>query len=539
MSEQLQSNATMTLLADETSRVAVSSMGSAARSMALSKAAIDVLGGELKDHLQGSSPKVFAESYDPSLPTIGFDFYSIGTEGEALLAKAAMENVKIANIVHVDSGHHFGEYQTSKDGTTQLVAGGSAVITTPEGKFMPLRFPHEVPIDILISCESDVQSQAQRFGLPQIFLDNADVVGIPPSLQERYPQQYTRDQLADGLQDNFVIKPTDLFGGIGIGMFEPRHTKRALEYHDYLGAHHYDPIIEERLAGPLLKDPETGQKYAWNVRAIIADGKVMGGYIRAGARNGAVNKVVGARMIALSDLENFVGGRKPKRRAAMMEEAIWETAAHVAEVYPRGYLGPDIFVDTDYDGRLFEVNSNSAGGLDSIARVAHTRAEKIAPARAVIAQWLGRLGEKAADPQVEHHRVAQKTHIGVIAAMQAIRNHGNTQVLQELSLDDLSLSGGDSASIIRQCLGSQRATALRAGDKKKVVQIESLMRDQYPLHAHNLLPLWVADSPAPHEYMPYIAKLSRFLPHDVMFKKAFTILSARMFEGMGLVAIHE
>lgn len=505
----------------------------------LANAAAEIFGDGLKMHLQDSSRKVFYDSYDPHLPTIGFDFHAIGTGAEALLAKAAMEGTKLANVVHVNSGHHFGEYQKSEDDTTQLLARGSIIIATPEGKFMPLKFPHEVPIDILVSCESDVKRQAQSHGLPEVFLDNAQIAGIPPALQERYPERYTYEQLTDGLKGQFVIKPANMFGGAGIGMFGPQHHKRALEYYEYLQAHNYDPVIEERLSGPLLKDPETGQKYAWNVRAIVAEGEVAGGYIRAGAREGAVNKAVGARRIAIHDLERFVGGRKPKQRAAMMEQAIWETAAHVAETYPEGYLGPDIFIDTNYDGRLFEINSDSTGGIDSIAFLAPTRAEKIAPARAVIEQWLGKLGTKLSPHPDQRVVASQKTHIGMIGAMSMVRDHGNPQVLLNLPFEDLNLSGSDSAAIVRQCLSGQREVAIKAGNSKKASQIEALQREQFPIHAHNLLPLWVAGSPTPREYMPYIAQLSRFLPHDVMVRNAFTVLSARMFEEIGLTVSDE
>ena len=486
-----------------------------------------ITGDAIENYDQRLDPESFANSYDPSLPTLVFDIDSF--PNSELLA-AANRGEKVANIVHVSSAYQFGTFACKPDGTANLLVT-RGIITTPDGQFKWGTFPHPVIADSLQTIDPHLQAQSERYGVKTVMskhtVNDKMTESLPAPLQSLLPKRYRPEEMwRDDPQASYVIKPSNRYMGIGIGMFNSREdATRAQEYFSYLADAGYEPIIEEKLEGIPLLDPETGQELDWNIRALVNKSSVAGMYIRASGHGGAVNRSQGAQVLRITDLPKYIND---PAQASRILQVVDETAQKVATDLPEGFWGADIFVDSKGRGRLFEVNAGNVGGLATITGL-EAASSKFAMARSLLESWVNTI---KATPRtaVTEYVSSEKIHNGTVAsfvAALALRIIRQTSAINHVTMEDI---GGDNAQpeAIDRWLLAQHVAAEEQNDVSRILQVEAWQRDRYPLDDLQSLPKWIAYSPKPELYGPYLDRLGKFLPNDPTISKAKEALEARL-----------
>lgn len=173
------------------------------------------------------------------------------------------------------------------------------------------------------------------------------------------------------------------------------------------------------------------------------------------------------------------------------------------------------------------MNAGNVGGLATIAAL-EDPSSKFAMARRLLEDWTNAIKKRKAVP-VEYVS-SEKIHNGAVAsfvAALALKVIRQTSSIAHVTMEDI---GGNNVQpeAVQGWLTAQHVAAQEQGDVSKILQIEALQRDRYPLDALHSLPEWIAKSPKPELYGSYLDKLSSFLPNDPSISKAKEALKATL-----------
>lgn len=352
--------------------------------------------------------------YDAALPTIVID--ATGAFSGSELVAVAAQRRRIAgkpscNVVLMPSSTDCGrivEHQGESNLEVEhgILIGQTGVLVRRGKLSRPVR------ADLVETTNKGFLRQCQEAGIPTLndpdlaelhntkCLDPlADVPGVyaPRRLA---PADMWREDAAGG----YVIKPSSGSLGRGVRMFEGETNRdEAIAYYEFLAVHGYEPVVERRVVSwPLYRsaasgeagDPanskteqgsRSGERLDWNVRALIACGKLIGMYVRADEWGGPINKSAGAEAIALHDLGQYV---ESPAIAAMLTEKLTTAGKALAEHITTGIAGADLVIDENGNAFVYEINVGSTGGLQTMAKFENGIEQKLAAADRLLEAWM-------------------------------------------------------------------------------------------------------------------------------------------------------
>lgn len=337
------------------------------------------------------TPEYFAQLFDPSLPTIAIDIENSFCAAELVGVAARqryLNHQPTANVVFITGSTDCGQIVTTARGAHLELTHG--IIISAYGQAFAGELPILVQPDLLETTSVRLLRQCADAGIHT--LNHVDEVEqfrtkgpIIADLAEksglRSPDRFALAKMwQDDPEAQYVIKPSNGLGGIGVRMFKGVENRIDAEiYHNFLQKYGYEPIIERRIISWPLHEPNAdntrGERHDWNARAIIAGGQLIDLYIRADVVGGPINRHRGAKALSALDLAEWT--EKPIIGGELLAKLI-ATAQNLAKTAPVGISGADLTIDEQGQPYLFELNMGRIGGLQTLAMMRNDLQQKLA-----------------------------------------------------------------------------------------------------------------------------------------------------------------
>lgn len=469
------------------------------------------------------SADVLQMAYDPMRPTLAIDALNSFAGAELLGYAAHTIRSFQPNLIYFAGPDH-GLERTS--GGTVLHHG---LLVLPDGAVSYGAFDEPLIVDAVETCDETLLDACHAAGIPtmldpQLYARCSDKRRLPEILSGLSLRSPRRLRLEEALSsdDPVVIKPARDAQGKGVFLGD-RHTakERLRDIFAFLDEGGYEPIIEERISSYPLRDPLSGGRLDWNVRAVICDGHFVDMYARIDAWGRPVSKSLGAHVIDAVRLADYTD----PETARQLRRTLQEAAQQLGSRLDRGVFGADLTVIENGEAVLFEVNAGYVGGLQTLTRLAGP-AERLKSAQEVVRRWGYRLNAEK-----------QKTYIAMPAGKLAVSALTYAYALEKINLPvpvDLlkeNFTDNYSAKYAAYChLLEAHAKAQQTYDTGEATRLERELIGRYPLELRSHAASLVRYSAAPEIYQDYVHRMAQLYPEDDVWPYTEALVAIRTFD---------
>jgi hypothetical protein len=471
----------------------------------------------------------FTAHYDPSLPTIAIDA-NMTFSGSELIGVVAAEQPGTANIFYFSPSAGHARFATSANRTANRLDLQEGAMILPGGVVAAGSFPAPVSVDRLETTDANILRQCNEFDIPTFntvdtiatYNDKSHLARLLEPTLAHPPARITPDvfRSTDDITD-LVIKPTKHSQGRGVLLTD--ETNKPDDVHrlyDFLDTKGYEPVIEERIKSWPLRDPESGERLDWNVRALASQGELVGMYVRADTWGMPVNLSLSARALTLDQLADYIND------SCVAEEIIRnlsEAAESIAHTHQTGLLGIDLTIDETGTPRVFEVNGGNAGGLQTIARITEDPTDKCAGAKRMLDAWLAATCPTPSDemPTVYEHLEAS------LDALVHEQQHQKT--IATLSPEAVTTEHAQSTTVALWAIVARNA-AFGQLDIATVAEFDRLLFEEYPLELQQCLGHIITGPANLETYNNYLTTYESLFPADPELPVLRGIIAAKRFD---------
>jgi len=369
---------------------------------------LGTVGDAPPEHVNQSELLRIDELVDPMKPTIGVFMHESFSDAEVLAIAAKNLELKgrwVPNVVilpwideekdELVQGLYTGYYGVKQfsviDNNLELVRVNSDTV---------------LPIDMVdvSAAGPDIAEQFEQAGVK--LMASSENMRLAESKEStrviaekagvRYPQSVviSRAEDVDEAVDEYmtkasfaksgiVVKPLNGSRGMEVQMFDKISEISAREKLKAILLHGSPVIVEERIRSKSLSLTPGGERYDWNIRAIVKN-KYLDSYARANVWGGPVNISQGSHSMTLDSVLGRISDTHAEETT--LKKRLKKASTKVAKVLDGDIAGIDMTIDEDGQPVLIEANIGNFGGINTLRRLASSPEEAVSLSEKILLQ---------------------------------------------------------------------------------------------------------------------------------------------------------